>query len=349
MRRKTKRREKRDCEALRFATEPGLVKIVSLLSSQIFLLPSLILLLTGCVFDDDQPFIPDTQAVYLLVENRELGTQSLWKGKDQSFASHYETQLAYEQGEVNGIAGRNRSLWLASHKQKQIRELALPQETTVRSYDTDPLQPDKILVGEANILVVDQAQERLGLLSMKDETLDTMDMRGRASHLLYQAPYFYVITDSVKMRVYYEENLRLVDEVDFDEPVVDLFFAPNQVTVRALTNGPGGPEFYAWSPSNRVLNMRAKVPYRKLRYSPYLRQETGREWLAPVSLRQNRFFPTRLEPVEDFVMDFQRGELYYHAQDSLFFSDLETAQKTFMQTFPDAFGESFVYVDHPVQ
>ncbi len=309
----------------------------------------LLSVLSGCVFDDDTPYIPETRAVYLLSERNDGGGTALWKGTPAAFVSGYEAQLGFGRGELNDLWGSGRNLWVLSAARQEVSRFGLPAEEQSVRYDTRPLAPHLMAVGTQKILLADTVQKILGWLDRETAQLDTLHVGATVTHLLYQEPFFALVLDSLVMEVYFEGTRSLMTQIPLPGPALELYFNLQESALRALSQLEDGFQYEDWSMQARVQVRSGAVPYRKIVYSPFLRTETGREWLLPLSLRGNRVFPLLLEPVEDMVVDFSAPTLYYHARDSLFAYPLDAGPAAFLSAFPHRFHRHFVYVDFPEQ
>lgn len=312
-----------------------------------FLFLVLPLVLSACVFDDDTAFIPGTQAVYLLTGSAQGQDRQLWKGEAGTFVPDYEGPLGI--GTVGEMWGTGRSLWVSDLQAQELVCFALPAETRNEQIQTGSLVPHHFAIGEEYCWVSDTVQSLNGWINRKTGTIDTFSMDGTVSHVIYREPFFSVVVDSLQWWVYFEGTKGALFETSLATPVEQLYFNPLESVFRVLGESSNGYVYQSWSLQARDLVRPGQVPYRLIRYSPLQRQETGQEWLSPISLRGALLHPQLVPGVSSISVDFYQSQLYYQSGDSLYFYDMRVDTTKALSALPEPILGDFVYWDFPGQ
>lgn len=298
----------------------------------------------SCEFDNDVQYIPTPIAAYWLIEDEQNNALSLLKIlPDDALIWNYETSLGFAANEISDLDLWINELGLATASEQKILTFGLPDENLLTTYNTAPISPHFLALGETRLAAVDTSARKIIWINRKDGTVITDTLSGQVEGLHYMRPYFYLLEDSIRLKVWEENTLSLVENTVFPSPIDEIL--RRELLNRLLFISVEGAEKirYSWDFGPQVLALTGPVIYNKIEYSPYRRQDTGREWLGSIELRGDALPRPGIQPVEDFSTDFFSAQLYYQDRDSLWRVDLPTKVERFLAPFPYQIKQSRFY------
>jgi len=255
----------------------------------------------------------------------------------------YETNLNTVAGAVSDLDLWADELGVAIPAEQKILTFGLPNESLTHTYSLAPFTPHLLALGETRIATVDTSTQEILWINRKDESQIIDTLAGKVDRLYYMEPYFFLLEDSVRLKVWEEQSLSLVEDTLMPHPVseVSQWLLLNRILFISQFGGENLQ--YNWDFGPQVVITDGPKVYNKLAYSPYRRQETGQEWLVAIELRGNLIPRPGILPVTDFAANFMNAQLYFHDRDSLWRTDLPTNVSSFLSPFPYQIIQSRFY------
>ncbi|MEL7532209.1 MAG: hypothetical protein AAFN10_12910 [Bacteroidota bacterium] len=302
------------------------------------------LLFGGCEFDNDVEFIPEPIAAYFLLVDDQSNSQSILKvlPTDELFWE-YEANLNIAADSVSDLDLWEDELGVAIASEQKVLTFGLPNESLSNTYELAPFHPHLLALGASRIAMVDTNSQEILWINRKDgrEIRDTLS--GRVERLYYMEPYFFLLEDSVRLKVWEEQSLSLVENSALPQPVSEIIKWELLNRIQFVSESGGDKTLYSWDFGPQVIIENGPVIFNKVEYSPYRRQATGREWVGSIELREDLLPRPGIIPVTDFATQFMNSQLYYHDRDSLWRVDIPTNESNFLSPFPYRFVQSRFY------
>ncbi|MEL7339612.1 MAG: hypothetical protein AAGM67_03930, partial [Bacteroidota bacterium] len=287
----------------------------------------------ACAFEQDEQYFPQTEGGYCLVLDETEQASLLKILPDDELLFAYESQLGVAAGGLSDMDIWEAELALAEPSESRVRTLSLPSETALQSYSTTPYQVHLLALGRRRIFGYDSLANQLLWLDKSDGRAVTLPLEGKIDFIGYLEPFFYLVNDSNRFLIWHEATLSQVEDATLAEPIIYVIEHPVLNRFFPITRQDGIQTLYAWDFGPRVLINQGPKVYRKWLVSPYRRQRLGTEWLPVVEIRGDRITSPRIEPVEDYAVDFLQSQLYYYHSDSLWRRDLQTEETRFLGPF----------------
>ncbi|MEM6346972.1 MAG: hypothetical protein AAF927_23995 [Bacteroidota bacterium] len=300
--------------------------------------------LASCEFDNDVAFIPEPIAAYFLVADNQSAEQTILKIlPTDELIWQYETNLNLATASVSDIALWGEELGIAIASEQRILAFGLPNESLTNTYQLATFSPHLLAWGASRLATIDTNRREILWINREDgrEVRDTLT--GKVEHLFYMEPYFYLLEDSVRLKVWEEQSLSLVENTLLPHPVSEVIKWELFNRIQFISQFGGENLLYNWDFGPQVIVENGPVIFNKLEHSPYRRQETGREWVGTLELRGNLLPRPGIVPVTDFATQFITAQLYYHDRDSLWRVDIPSNQSAFLSSFPYQIRQSYFY------
>ncbi|MFK7925389.1 MAG: hypothetical protein AB8H47_25765 [Bacteroidia bacterium] len=298
----------------------------------------------SCEFDNDVQYIPEPIAAYWLIEDEQDSALSLLKIlADDALLWNYETSLGFTANEISDMDLWGNELALGNANEQKILTFGLPDEELLATNNTSPLNPHFLALGETRLAAVDTSAHKIIWINREDGSMITDTLEGRVEGLHYMTPYFFLLEDSIRLKVWEENTLSLVENTLFPAPVDEIIRRELISRIQFISVEGAVNTLYSWDFGPQVLEVIGPVAFNKIEHSPYRRQETGREWLVSVELRGDALPRPGIKPVENYSTDFFSAQLYYQDRDSLWGVDLPTQVERFLAPFPYQVKQSRFY------
>lgn len=305
---------------------------------------SCLLSIGGCVFDDDVQYIPEPIAGYWMLQDEQDQSLSILKVlTDDELVWDYETRLAINAGMATDLDLLDDELVISIASEQKILTFGLPDETLLNTYTVSPINPHLVAIGKQRIAAVDTSSATIIWINRNDGSIIEDSLGGVVEQLYYMEPYFFLLEDSLLLKVWEENTLSQVEETIVPSEVSSVMKFERLNRIQLISEKGGEYKLYSWDFGPQVLAFNGVKIYNKIAYTPYRRQETGREWTEDIELRGDFIPSLGLAPAEDFTTQFLTSQLYYHHTDSLWRVDMPSRARRFLTTFPYQIKQSRFY------
>ncbi|MEZ4777106.1 MAG: hypothetical protein R3D00_28275 [Bacteroidia bacterium] len=272
------------------------------------------LLLTGCVFDEDVRFIPETQTGFIL--NRQAATKSVIKITGDIAETHW---LAYPgMGEISDFSGSEKTIWFAEAMAHKIFEYDPGSQGVVQSLETQSLTPHFICAGEKVILLSDSAADQIGFFRLKNQQLTIVGTEYKPGQAVYRSGKFYVQAGDKTVDIYDELAYASIGTAIFDHAIKSIEADARSRIFVHTTEGNNAWQGLIDYNSNSISKPEAAVNYEKVRYTPYVERPLGKEYLRDVQKINGKLNTAVTQACSDFEVDFFESIIYFLRQDSLY-------------------------------
>lgn len=273
-----------------------------------------VVLLAGCVFDDDLRYIPKTHTGFLL--NYQAGAKTVVKLSEGTTETNWRAYT--EMGEVSDFSGTEKTIWFAEAKAHKIFEYDPQSQTVIQTIETGTFTPDYLCAGEKVIFLSDATAGQIGFFRLKNKQLTVITPGYKPGQNVYRSGKFYVQADSQTVDIYDEQAYARVGSVSFNHPVkaIDVD-ARSRIFVHTISGNNAWQGFIDYN-SNRLAKEEETVNYEKVRYTPYVERPLGKEYLRDIQKINGRLNTVVLPLCSDFEVDFFESVVYFLHQDSLY-------------------------------
>ncbi len=303
-----------------------------------------LLLFGGCEFDNDVEFIPEPIAAYFLVADNQSKEPTILKVlPDDELIWQYESSLNLALGSASDMDLLEDELGVAIPGEQQVLAFGLPDESLKKTYALAPFTPHLLALGTRRIAAVDTNAREILWINREDGSEIRDSLSGKVERLYYMEPYFFLLEDSVRLKVWEEQTLSQVEDTELPQAVSEVVKWELLNRIRFICQSGGENRLYTWDFGPQLIIENGPVIFNKVEYSPYRRQDTGREWVGAIELRGNLLPRPGIVPVTDFATQFMSSQLYYHDRDSLWRVDIPTNESNFLSTFPYRILQSRFY------
>ncbi|RMG19203.1 MAG: hypothetical protein D6730_21995 [Bacteroidetes bacterium] len=278
------------------------------------LLVGILLLLPGCSFDDDLRYIPQTRAAYLLLADS--SGQSIMHIREGQRFDQWERQLGMQAGSVADIGAGLEQLWVADAEAGMVLQVEPETGQVSKRLSTGALTPHYLCAGQDYLLISDTLQGQAGFLRIKNGKLHLLPQQGKPSRAVYRSQLFFLVHADSSVRIYHEKALALLAELPFEGKIEELLL-DNGVLTQVFFRRQGQLYQAAIDYNTRALARQPIVSELiKIRYTPYKRQNFGKELIHDLGLTPARVLGSQRE-IQDFEADFFESMLYLKRHDSL--------------------------------
>lgn len=307
---------------------------------QILPLFFLSLFLMSCDYDQDFEFVPATQAAFFLMN--ENGQQQLRKVEaDGSILPNWGENLGL--AAPDDIAGNGAELWVSVASDKKLVLLDLETETQKQSFDLGDFQGHYLCMGSRYLLLSDTVNQALGFFHLKDQELIRISLNQRPGKAVYRSTKFFLQLGDQSVSIYNEQALAPYAELDFSRPIIDLVLDNRYSTWVISKDTQVYQSSISWN-SNAIEMEAQPFTASKVRYSPYLQANFGKEFTRQLNLVNGRLANSPNPPADDFEVDFFESNIYFTFQDSLRIKDVFENEITILGPFTGIFRNAYFYL-----
>lgn len=286
------------------------------MKKNLFLLACLLLALTACRdLDDDSEYAPFTEAGYFLC----LDTNGIEYVIIRVDSGGVVTRWSNEQslGQITDMKGKGEDLYVASREANFIFHYDLVSGTIKEEWGYLPIRPDFICPGEKYLFISDSLDDQVGFLKLKNGDLVTQNVTGNPGRVTYNNGKFYVDVNGA-VTIFSETALTDYYSTPAVGDIIDLN-VDGLRSLQALSADSAG--FYNLTIDGNgdiLVAGPTAVSWRSARYSPWINQQFGSEFLENIYLNGTQLSLTTIPDSADaFEVDFFESKLYAHWADSL--------------------------------
>ncbi|MEL6732584.1 MAG: hypothetical protein AAFP83_15750 [Bacteroidota bacterium] len=295
-------------------------------------------LISSCSWEDDAQFIPETQEIYILVEENDPSSQILYQIVDTQV-------IPFLPGtDVTDIDGADTELWMCVQGQVRVYDAESQEERSWRGQD---FEATTLVVGETTVLLCDSINDQLVFLDRQKLTEESRKSPVVSPQLpFYKAGKFYLVENDSTLRVYQETAYALIRTLPFPLPISDIYTNDRADLFLGHLSDSTYRETMLDVNGLQILAQTEETDYTKRRFSPYPRANFGKELLGNLRLFLDQRVSNTVQ-AQDFEADFLEAEIYYLAQDTL--SRYDWFEKT-IHTYPISGSKILgfhTYIDYP--
>ncbi|MEZ4828088.1 MAG: hypothetical protein R3C61_17660 [Bacteroidia bacterium] len=299
---------------------------------------AVIVLMAGCVFDDDLRFVPQTGSVFL-----HTGERNVIKITDTGATAEWKLAGAWEK--VDDISGTQKTLWLAEGSTRQIWEYNPVEEQIVRSRETGTLSPHFIAAGDKVVAVCDTSEHLLGFFRQKDQVFTVVDPGFVPGRLAYRNGKFYIVADQKNVAVYDEQAYAQIGFVAFSHQIVSVEAdARSRIFVHTREGSNSWQGMIEYN-TNSIGIEEQPVGYKKIRYTPYVEKPLGKEYIRDIQLVNGRLNIEGTPECTDFEADFFESNVYLVQRDTLFSFEIATGKQAAILPFTGNFLKGWYFIE----
>jgi hypothetical protein len=282
-----------------------------------------LLLLGGCnAWDDDSIYANYTRAAFFDVTDAS-GNRQLIRYIDGNATQDWNVQAEVPGLDLGEALLIEDHVWLGHTSRKAIYQVAPISGEVVRRIEGLPIQPHLMAIGHKQILVADTVADAICFVTLRQGRAYQPAYSGRPQAIRYNNSRFYLQQNDTEIAIYDESALALRTTLQFPPSIKDIAFDRNY-SLRVGSCDSAGRLYGAIIDPNGdlIVTPNFLVPYTKVRYTPYIDNPFGTEYLKDLQLRDGNLESTRGEPlidsIADFEADFFEGKVYVQRGDSLF-------------------------------
>ncbi|MDX2249108.1 MAG: hypothetical protein SF052_20140 [Bacteroidia bacterium] len=270
--------------------------------------------LCGCVFDDDLRFVPQTHTGFILSQ------QTDQKSLIRIIADQVERDWKVYPGvgEISDFSGTEKTIWFAEGDKRQIFEYDPENQQVLQTFSTGELTPDYICVGESVILICDSVEEKIGFFRLKNEKLTLTTPGYKPGKAVYRSGKFYVKADDRIVDIYDEQAFASIGKAIFEYKIVEIEAdARSRIFIHTREGNTSRQAFIDYN-SNNIAEPEKVVAYEKIRYTPYVENPLGKEYMRDLQQVNGKLNIAGSPVCSDFEIDFFESVVYFIRQDSLY-------------------------------
>jgi hypothetical protein len=282
-----------------------------------------LLLGSGCNgWDDDSLYANYTRAAFFDVTDPG-GNRQLIRYIDGVATTEWNAQADVPGLDLGEALLIEDHVWLGHTGRKAIYQVAPISGEVVRRIEGLPIQPHLMAVGHKQLFVADTVADAICFVSLRQGRAYQPAYTGQPQAVLYNNSRFYLQQNGSEIAIYDESALALRTTLRLPTTIKDIAFDRNN-SLRVGSCDSAGQRFGAIIDPNGdfVSTPNFLVPYTKVRYTPYIDDPFGSEFLKDLQLKDGNLETTRGEPlidsIADFEADFFEGKVYVQRGDSLF-------------------------------
>jgi len=241
------------------------------------------------------------------------------------------------------IAGNGKELWVSLADERKLLLIDLEVENQISTYDLGQFQGHFLSLGTRYLLMCDTLGRQLGFfhLSKRELTLIALDLvPGKA---IYRSAKFFLVLDNQQVAIYSEDALAPIETLSFSRPIVDLVLDNRFYTWVYTRDSLSYRASISWN-SHSIVEPEQEVAESKLRHSPFLRANFGKEYTGPISLINNRLSNFPSPPANDFEVDFFEAKTWFTFRDSLKSKEVFENEIQVHGPFTGNFRNAYFYV-----
>lgn len=299
-----------------------------------------LLFFSACGWDDDTEFFPQTQAAFLLVQDLKTNSNKLALVQNQIITDNWQPE-GIANLQVSDIAGNGNTLWISDAQAQRILKVNPESQAVIERVNLDDFRPHFLTEGDEVLLISDTIVKQIAFWNKKKGDFYRIQLDQKPGRSVYKSKKFYLQTDCCGISIWQEDAMATINNISLQRAVVDMT-TDNSINIWVYTKAEELYQANVDFNSNTLLQAETAVNFSKKRFTPFLRQDLGKEWLFDISLQDSVLNQFDFTPVSDFEVDFLDGRLYYIQNDSLWQHDGE--QTILLSSdYNVAFKETFFY------
>ncbi len=297
---------------------------------------AVVLILPSCGWDDDTEYEIRTRASYLIGEDPITGNQRVWRYQAGVLQEGWNRDYGIQDGDFSGLQYRNGELWMGDASASRILRIDPTLDAIEEEFKQLPIQPHFFSVGERWILLGDTIQDQIAFVRLRNGESVIAEFSGKPGPVHHNNRLFFLQVGDSSVHVYDEWALTPRHQHTLSYPVRETQFNTLLNFFITLVDSAGQDYFALVSGTDGSLAVESDdVSYQKIRFSPYLEDRFGTEWLSDLRLEGSQLTSgaiTFADSMNNFETDFFESHLFYSWHDSLFYFDLNT--QTRLDSFP---------------